>query len=80
MPALRRLGAGFAALGMGAIGYFVSNRAVFLITVALCMPTLFALAMIRAGEVDAERAHGGRPAPHKGHPEEPLWSLAHNRP
>ena len=74
------LGAGFAAISMGAIGYLVSNSAVFLITVALCVPTLFALAMIRSGEVDAERAHGGRPAPHKGHPEEPLWSLARNRP
>ena len=74
------LGAGFAALGMGTIGYLVSNRAVFFVTVALCVPTLLALRMIRAGEVDAERAHGGRAAPHKGHPEEPLWSLAHNRP
>ena len=73
------LGAGFAAISMGAIGYLVSNSAVFLITVALCVPTLFALAMIHSGEVDAERAHGGRPAPHKGHPEEPLWSLARNR-
>jgi MFS family permease len=73
------LGAGFAALSMGAMGYLVSNRAVFFVTVSLCVPTLLALAMIRPGEIDAERAHGGRPAPHKGHPEEPLWSLAHNR-
>ena len=51
------LGAGFAAISMGAIGYLVSNSAVFLITVALCVPTLFALAMIHSGEVDAERAH-----------------------
>jgi MFS family permease len=73
------LGAGFAAISMGAFGYLVSNRAVFLVTVALCVPTLLALAMIRAGEVDAERAHGGRPRPHKGHPEKPLRSLVSNR-
>ena len=29
--------------GMGAAGYLVSNRAVFLITVALCVPTLCTL-------------------------------------
>jgi MFS family permease len=74
------LGAGFAALGMGTIGYLVSNRAVFFVTVALCVPTLLALGMIRAGEVDPERAHGGKPAPHKGDPAEPVWSLARNRP
>lgn len=62
------LGAGFAALGMGTIGYLVSNRAVFFVTVALCVPTLLALGMIRAGEVDPERAHGGKPAPIKATP------------
>jgi MFS family permease len=73
------LGAGFAAISMGAIGYLVSNRAVFFVTVALCVPTLVALKMIGAGQVDAERAHGGRAAPHRDHPEEPLRSLARNR-
>ena len=32
------LGAGFAALAMGTIGYLVSYRAVFFVTVALCVP------------------------------------------
>jgi predicted MFS family arabinose efflux permease len=74
------LGAGFAALGMGAIGYMISNRAVIFVTVVLCLPTLLALWTISANEIDVERAHGGRPAPHKGHPEQPLWSLVANRP
>ncbi len=42
------IGAGVAAAGMGAIGYLVSSRAVFFVTVALCLPTLFALSCIRA--------------------------------
>ena len=74
------IGAGFAALGMGAVGYFVSNRAVFFVTVALCIPTLLALWLIRSGEIDAERAHGGKAAPHEGDPAEPVFSLVLNRP
>jgi MFS family permease len=73
------LGAGFAAMAMGAIGYLVSNRAVFFVTVTLCIPTLLALGLIRAREIDDERAHGGKAAPHKGDPAEPIWSLARNR-
>src|SRR5262249_20147430 len=74
------IGAGFAALGMGAVGYFVSNRAVFFVTVALCIPTLLALWLIRSGEIDAERAHGGKADPHEGDPAEPVFSLVLNRP
>jgi MFS family permease len=74
------LGAGFAAMAMGTIGYLISNRAVFFVTVALCIPTLLSLGLIRADEIDAERAHGGKPAPHKGDPAEPIWSLARNCP
>jgi len=74
------LGAGFAALGMGTVGYLVSNRAVFFVTVALCIPTLLALGLIRSGEIDAERAHGGKAALHEGDPAEPVYSLVRNRP
>jgi MFS family permease len=73
------IGTGVAAAGMGACGYFISNRAVFFVTVALCIPTLFALSRIRGEEIDVERAHGGKPVPHPGEPAAILRELARNR-
>ena len=46
---------------MGAIGYFISNQAVFFFTAALCVPTLIALSYIKDDEIDPTRAHGGIP-------------------
>lgn len=62
------VGAGLAAIGMGAVGYLLSNRSVFFVTAALCFPMLLALWLIGAGQVDPERAHGGKAAPHRGDP------------
>ena len=73
------IGSGLAAAGMGAAGYLISSRAVFLVTVALCVPTLFALSRICANEIDAERAHGGKPVPHPGEPTATLRELLRNR-
>lgn len=53
------IGAGVAAALMGAIGYLVSHQAVFLATAAFIVPTLLALARIRAAEIDTRRASGG---------------------
>src|SRR5262249_58413500 len=53
------IGNGLAAAGMGAVGYFWSNQAVFLVIAALIIPTLIALAQIRSDEIDPVRAHGG---------------------
>ena len=53
------IGNGLAAAGMGVVGYFWSTQAVFLVTAALIVPTLIALAQIRADEIDPVRAHGG---------------------
>jgi predicted MFS family arabinose efflux permease len=53
------IGNGLAAAGMGAVGYFWSNQAVFLVTAAFIIPTLIALAQIRSDEIDPIRAHGG---------------------
>ena len=58
-PASPRSAIGLAAAGMGAVGYFWSNQAVFLVTAALAIPTLIALAHIRSNEIDPIRAHGG---------------------
>ncbi len=74
------IGAALAAAGMGAIGYFVSNRAIFFITAALCVPMLAALWFIGGGQVDPVRAHGGRAAPHPGGPAAAIRLLVSNRP
>lgn len=61
-------GAGLAAVGMGAAGYLFSNRSIFFVTAALCIPTMLSLWLIGAGQVDPERAHGGKATPHPGDP------------
>jgi MFS family permease len=53
------LGNAIAAGVMGAIGYYFSDRAIFFFTAALCLPTLFALAQIRASDIDPDVARGG---------------------
>ena len=74
------VGNGIAAAAMGACGYLLSARAVFVVTVLLLGPALLALRTIVPGEIDPERAHGAAPQravqrhPHK-------WSeLLYNRP
>ena len=57
-----------AAVSMGLIGYFLSNRGIFFFVVLFTLPTLFALGFIRPEEIDYERARGagsggeGKPA------------------
>ncbi|HEY4919947.1 MAG TPA: MFS transporter [Xanthobacteraceae bacterium] len=68
------IGNGIAAAAMGACGYWLSNRAVFFVTAVLMVPALGALAFIRPGEIDPERAHGGQP---ERPPQRPLSSLQH---
>jgi MFS family permease len=52
------IGNGLAAAAMGACGYLVSARAVFVVTVLLLIPALLALRRIAPAEIDPERAHG----------------------
>lgn len=54
------LGNGVAAAVMGACGYFLSSRSVFLVTFVLAIPTLIALSRIREREIISEHAHGAR--------------------
>jgi MFS family permease len=75
---LASIGAGLTAAGMGLCGYLVSNRAVFFITAALCVPILIALSRIRAREIDPERVHGGRARPHPGDPVATLRDVVRN--
>jgi MFS family permease len=55
------LGNGSAAALMGACGYYISNRSVFLVTFLLAIPTLLALSRIREREIDIVQAHGAIP-------------------
>jgi MFS family permease len=56
------LGTGIAAAGMGALGYFLSSRAVFFATAVLLVPTLIALFNIRSEELDS-RGNDGEVTP-----------------
>jgi len=53
------LGNAIAAGAMGLTAYYFGNRAIFFFTAALGVPTLAALAQIRAREIDPELARGG---------------------
>jgi len=53
------LGNAIAAGVMGGLGYYFSNRAIFFFTAALGIPTLIALAQIRATDIDPVLARGG---------------------
>ena len=55
------IGNGLAAAAMGACGYLLSARAVFIVTVLLLVPALIALRAIAEDEIDPERAHGAPP-------------------
>lgn len=53
------LGNALAAAAMGVAGYLYTNRAIFVLTAALGVPTLLALSRIRASEIDPALARGG---------------------
>jgi predicted MFS family arabinose efflux permease len=74
------VGNGLAAAAMGACGYLLSARAVFVVTVLLLAPALISLRSIDPAEIDPERAHGGLPQRRRERPPMKLAELAHNRP
>jgi MFS family permease len=45
-----------AALCMGAVGYFISNRAIFLFVAALAVPTILSLSLINPAAIDHDVA------------------------
>ena len=73
------IGNGLAAAAMGACGYLLSARAVFVVTVLLLIPALIALRAISEAEIDPERAHGAPPRQVHKPPVQPS-ALLHNRP
>jgi MFS family permease len=74
------VGNGLAAAAMGACGYFLSARAVFIVTVLLLIPALLALRTISENEIDPERAHGASPRRPAAKPPIGLGALMRNRP
>jgi MFS family permease len=57
-----------AAISMGLLGYFVSNRSIFFFVAVCTLPTLIALNKIRADEIDYERARGAKKTAEDGKP------------
>ena len=53
------LGNAIAAAVMGGFGYYFSNRAIFFLTAALCVPAFVALFQIRSQDIDPDLARGG---------------------
>ena len=74
------IGNGLAAAAMGACGYFLSARAVFVVTVVLLVPALLALRQIVPAEIDPERAHGATPRPRADKPPTQVGDMFSNRP
>jgi len=74
------IGNGLAAAAMGACGYFLSARAVFVVTVLLLIPALLALRRIAENEIDPERAHGAPPRHIAKKPPTRRGALMRNRP
>ena len=74
------VGSGLAAAGMGAIAYYISDRAAFILVASMSVPALFALFQIRKQEIDATRAHGGVATPQHKNPMAGLLSLFGIRP
>jgi predicted MFS family arabinose efflux permease len=64
---------------MGLIGYFISNRGGFFFVVALAVPTILALFLIRPDEIDHELARGAREGEDNGNPARVL-DLLEDRP
>jgi predicted MFS family arabinose efflux permease len=57
-----------AAVSMGVLGYFVSNRSIFFFVALSTLPTVLALLNIRPDEIDYERARGAKEGADDGQP------------
>jgi len=68
-----------AALSMGLLGYLVSNRSIFFFVVALAVPTILVLLLIRPAEIDYELARGANDG-EKGGKAESVRVLFQDRP
>jgi predicted MFS family arabinose efflux permease len=68
-----------AAVSMGLLGYFVSNRSIFFFVAAFAIPTILVLLLIKPGEIDYELARGANDG-EKGGRAESVRVLFRDRP
>jgi predicted MFS family arabinose efflux permease len=68
-----------AAVSMGLIGYYFSDRGIFFFVVALSIPTLLCLRLIDPEEIDYEVARNARAGDDDGRPAR-VWELLKDRP
>ena len=68
-----------AAVLMGLLGYLVSNRSIFFFVVALAVPTILILLLIKPAEIDYQLARGANDG-EKGGKAESVWVLFRDRP
>ncbi len=68
-----------AAVSMGLLGYFVSNRSIFFFVTACTLPTILVLSLINPGEIDYELARGASDGT-KGGKAESIRVLFQDRP
>ena len=68
-----------AAILIGLIGFYISNRAIFFFVLALSIPTLLALSFIRPTEIDYDLARNLKDHKTDGPPAK-VWDLLKNRP
>jgi MFS family permease len=57
-----------AAISMGLLGYYISNRSIFFFVAVCTLPTLFTLVLIRPDEIDYEQARGATKSDEDGGP------------
>jgi MFS family permease len=69
----------FAAVSMGLIGYFISNRGIFLFVIVLALPTIFTLLFIRPEEIDHDEARGAKDGADDNQAAK-VWALLKDRP
>jgi len=68
-----------AAVLMGLIGYFISNRGVFFFVVALAVPTIATLCLINPAEIDYQLARGAKEGEARGRAAS-VWQLFNDHP
>jgi predicted MFS family arabinose efflux permease len=68
-----------AAVSMGLLGYFISNRSIFFFVAVCALPAILALHIIRSDEIDYDRARGAKEG-EKGGQAESVWVLFRDRP
>jgi predicted MFS family arabinose efflux permease len=68
-----------AAVSMGLIGYYISDRAIFFFVVILAIPTVLILLLIQPDEIDHDLARGAQEGRHGDKPAS-VWDLFKDRP